>query len=172
MIIQEDTRQQIRKHDRKHQWFDANGIQIVRSKLLCGDYSLPNKTDVAVDTKQNMGEVYSNLIQDHERFRAEADLAKECGIKLYVLVETYDVKTLDGVRQWRNPRYIQWMKIHSAHKNGAMLWKKIPQKPPANSQTLWKIMKAMAEDHGVNWVFCTPEDAGAMIVKLLTEGSD
>lgn len=172
MILIEDTRQQASKHIRKHKWFAENGVQIVRSKLVVGDYSVPNKGDIAVDTKANMTEVYGNLIQDHERFRAEADLARELGIKLYVLVETYDVKTLDGVKMWRNPRYVQWMKVHNAHKGGKMLHVKIPQKPPANSHTLWKIMVKMSEEHGVNWVFCTPEDAGEMIVKLLTEGSD
>lgn len=172
MILMEDTRQQANKHILKHRWFDTHGIEVIRGKMLVGDYCLPNKTDVSVDTKQGLQEVYGNLIQDHERFRAEADLAVKAGIKLYVLVEEFKCTKLEDVKNWRNPRYINWMKINAKHKQGEMLWRKIPPKPPASSGTLYKIMKTMQDEHGVHWVFCKPDDAGEMIVKLLTEGGD
>ena len=37
MILLEDTRQQIKKHEIKHKWFSENGVEIRRTKLYVGD---------------------------------------------------------------------------------------------------------------------------------------
>ena len=55
MIILEDTRQQHGKHELKHNWWKANGVKVVRSKLVIGDYSFP--PSVSVDTKASLMEI-------------------------------------------------------------------------------------------------------------------
>jgi len=52
MIILEDTRQQTGKHDAKHDYFEKHGIEIRRTKLYVGDYTLPTNQSVCVDTKK------------------------------------------------------------------------------------------------------------------------
>ena len=56
ILLLEDTRQQVKKHTAKHQWFLKNGISWTRETLNCGDYQLAGKSDVAVDTKKDIQE--------------------------------------------------------------------------------------------------------------------
>ena len=51
MIILEDTRQQIRKHKLKHEYFEKHGIVVKRTKLWVGDYTLPTDQSICIDTK-------------------------------------------------------------------------------------------------------------------------
>ena len=168
MVLLEDTRNQINKHDKKHKYFDEHGIEYQRCRLYVGDYTLANNQSVCIDTKFGMAEIYSCLIADHERFRAEADRAAEAGIKLYILIEEPGIQTLNDVRNWKNPRYLRWLKVKQAHDRGRMLNVKIPSKPPVNNITLMKIMSSFSKKHGCEYVFCSPEEAGAKIVELLT----
>lgn len=167
MTIIEDTRQQVGQHKLKLEYFERKGISVVRSKLPAGDYALLTDMSRVVDTKQDLQEVYSNLIQQHERFRREADFCKDNGIKLTILVEEPGIYRLDDVRRWKNPRMQRYEKIKSMHNQGK--WKKIPEKkPPVNGEQLWKIMYTFAERHGVMWRFTSPQNAGRAVMYLLT----
>ena len=142
---------------------------MVHSKLLCVDYCVPSKTNIAVDTKASIQELYSNLIQDHERFRAECQLAKDCGIKLYVLVENKDgITDVYGVRDWKNPRMYAWYKKRKTYVHRGLE----PPKPPASNAQLVKIMWSMQKKYGVEFKFCSPEDAGRRVLELLGETAD
>lgn len=157
MIIQQDTRQKKQHHIAKEKWFAEHDIKVVNSKMLVGDYMIPSDGSVSVDTKKDISELYSNLIQSHERFRAECDLAKEIGTKLYVLVENKDgVTCINDIIKWRNPQYFVWLK------------RKKQGKPPVNNQTLLKIMHSMERDHGVTFLYCRPENSAETIVRLLS----
>ena len=85
MILLEDSRQKVGKHDIKHRWFEKNGIEIVRSKLVVGDYTLPTNQSICIDTKQNIAELASDVTQQHARFREECIRAQKLGIKLIIL---------------------------------------------------------------------------------------
>ena len=167
ITIIEDTRQQTGRHELKHEYFERKDINVVRSKLPAGDYALLTDMSRVVDTKQDLQEVYSNLIQDHERFRREADFCKEHGIKLTILVEEPGIYRLDDVRRWKNPRMRRYEKIKEMHSHGK--WKKIPEKkPPVNGEQLWKIMYTFSERHGCRFRFCSPKSAGRTVMYLLT----
>lgn len=58
-----DTRQQARKHDLKTAYFQKNGIQMYRSKLFCGDYTLPTNQSICVDTKKDLQELIGDIQQ-------------------------------------------------------------------------------------------------------------
>lgn len=84
--IIEDTRQQAGKHAEKHTWFEANKINLVRSKLPFGDYAPVPK--ISIDTKANMEEIASNICgREHTRFITECKAARDAGCDLYILVE-------------------------------------------------------------------------------------
>ena len=69
MTIIEDVGQKQGQHVNISEYCKAAGIILRRQKLNVGDYIIAPK--ISVDTKQGMGEVYGNLVQDHDRFRAE-----------------------------------------------------------------------------------------------------
>lgn len=61
MILLEDTRQQEKKHSKKHKYFLENGIHWNRSTLICGDYQVAGNGSVAVDTKFSIQELIGDI---------------------------------------------------------------------------------------------------------------
>lgn len=149
MIILEDTRQQASKHKTKHDWFQENGVEIVRTKLAVGDYSLPTDQSVCIDTKYGLLELCGNVTQGHRRFIEELDLAKRLGIKLIILCEEKNISCLEDVQFWTNPR--------------------LKRSPKAlTGEKLYKILHTIEERHGCSFLFCRKEDSGRRIVELLS----
>jgi hypothetical protein len=167
MIIQQDTREQQGKKDHILQYFADNGIKVVRSKLFVGDWTRLDKQDIVIDTKGGCAEVYSNIVQQHVRFRDECIRAQQCGIKLIILVEDESITDLRGVEHWKNPRYIQWCKIRSMQSVGKAMKIKQPKQPPLSSIQLMDRMKVMSERYGIEWQFTTKAECGRRIVEIL-----
>lgn len=170
MIILEDTRQQTDKHDAKHKWFAEHGIEVIRTKLFCGDYTLPTDQSICIDTKKDFQEIIGNLTgKEHARIREEAERAKAAGIKLIFLIENdggevkkdsgiYNpvITKLEDVHKWKNPRLF--------------IMCRGKQKYPKATKgiTLQKIMHSFAERHGCEFRFCHSRDAARIIVDILT----
>lgn len=165
-----DTRQQMRNksHRMKEEYFKSQGLNILKSKLPCGDYSLLDNMSVVIDSKDGLAEVVNNICgAEHERFRRECELAKENGIKLYILVEEdqvdangrYVVNNLADVKRWQNPRLKIRKKVDGR-------W--VQAYPKATTGvTLMKAMITMMYRHGCEFVFCRKKDAGKKILELL-----
>ena len=167
MTITEDTRNKDGQHDNIRAFCEGRGIILRRSKLDTGDYVLAPR--IAVDTKQGMGEVYGNLIQDHERFRRECVRAQEDGTVLVILIENDDgLRCLEDVERWDNPRvhkyYEEYAWALAAQKNGKDI--KIPA-PPVDNNRLIKMMETMTERYGVRWMFCSRSETGEKVVEIL-----
>ena len=77
MVIVEDTRNRLGKHDLKAEYFADKGIGVIRSKLAYGDYAL--MPERAVDTKQDIYELAYDIDSDHKRFKAELIGARDAG---------------------------------------------------------------------------------------------
>ena len=169
MIIQEDTRQKPNKNADTRKQLEALGHTVRRFGMLCGDYQIFGKGDIVIDTKQDMSEVYSNVITDHERFANEARLAREAGIKLIILVTDPIVSSIDDVRLWRNPRRERWFMVRAMQRKGKMLTVKQSKTPPCASDRLQKAMVTMTLRYGITWLFCEREHVGEEIIRLLTE---
>lgn len=166
-VLLEDTRNPESKHRNVHEWAEREGVDIIRTKLLVGDYTLPTDQSTCVDTKAGMQEVYSNLVQQHERFRAECELAQKAGVLLIILVEEGGLHGLTDVQTWKNPRRERWFRIHAAHKAGKLMKVAIPKVPPLPSDRLCTMMQTMEERYGIEWVFCGKQETGAVIWELL-----
>ena len=148
MIIQEDTRQQTGKHNAKHQYFDAHGVELVRSKLPFGDYApVP---PVSIDTKANMDEIAKNICgNEHKRFINECKAARAAGCRLIILVENETgVTDISNVHTWINPRVIY-----------------NPQ--CVQGPRLQKAMETISERYGVEFRFCRPEESAQIIMEIL-----
>lgn len=168
MLLLEDTRQQAGKHDIKHKWFEEHGIEIRRCCLYVGDYTLPANQSICIDTKNSCSELIQDLQTDHERFRAELQRAKEAGIKLYILVENdfqwisqkknifnTPVRCIKDLYRWENPR--------------AFIFKNGKQAYPNCAKGSWlaKCCTTCEEKYGCKFLFCKPDEAAEIIVKIL-----
>lgn len=149
MVILEDTRQQAQKHELKHEYFAREGIDVVRTKLLFGDYALFGGK-IAVDTKANVEEIAQNIGgAEHARFREECKLAKRVGGKLIILVENeHGFDSIDAVTAWVNPNFRKTARS-------------------IEGPRLAKAMRTMSERYGVEFMFCRPEESGPRILELL-----
>lgn len=168
MTIIEDVGQKQGQHENIRQHCEGKGIILRRQKLNTGDYILAPR--IAVDTKQGMGEVYGNLVQDHDRFRAECIRAQEDGTTLVILIENSEGMTcLDDVERWDNPRvhdyYEKYALALAARKAGKNI--KIPA-PPISNKRLIRMMLTMTERYGVLWMFCDRSETGRKVVEILS----
>ena len=163
MVILEDTRQQIKKHELKHQWFEKNGIKIERCRLYVGDYTLANNQSICIDTKKDLQELCMDVCQDHERFKAELIRAKDAGIKLIILVEHGGgITCLEDVFLWQNPRKheVMWK-----WENGKRIRTVISDKAVDGDQ-LYKSLCTIRDRYGAEFAFCRKEETGKKIVEL------
>lgn len=158
----------------------ARGIEIKKMDFL-GTYK------VCVDTKNSIEELLSDISgKQHARFRDECILAQNNNIQLYILVENLGgeikntgiynstITTLDELHQWKNPRLFIMTnsdEVIGTYKNGRPRFKKV-QKYPKATRGAWlmKACKTMESKYGVKFLFTTPENAGAEVIRLLSEG--
>ena len=169
MIILEDSRQQVGKHDKKHEWFAEHGIEIRRTKLWKGDYTLPTDQSICIDTKKDFQEVISNITEQHDRFAREADEAAEAGICLIFLVENDggEVKNGSGIS---NPLITRIEDVHKWKNPRLFILKNGKQKYPRATKgvTLQKMLMSFASHHHCEFQFCHSRDSARRIVEILT----
>lgn len=147
MIIVEDTRNKIGKHENIKKYCDAHGIEIIRRKLDVGDYQTPGGK-IAIDTKANLSELATNLMNrsDRSRFWKEVRRAREQGIKLIVLCEHGGkVKDIQSVAQWNSPY------------------------SPVSGKDLMREIYRVHISYAIDFIFCAKRSTGKRIVELLTE---
>ena len=148
MVLLEDTRNQPGKHKNIEAYCKQNGIEIIRTKLLVGDYMLAGKGDISVDTKMGVPEIASNVFQEHERFRNECLTAQRCGIQLIILID----EVLPGGRLdwWRSP----------TGRDGLPKYKFDPAR-------LRMAMITMQEKYGVKFRFCDGRSTAKTMIEYL-----
>ena len=153
--LQEDTRNKKGLHDAKNGYWSDNGVDVVRSKLVVGDYALAPK--ISIDTKQSLQELATDLYQQHDRVRKECELAQRIGTLLVVLVETdHPVRCLDDLERWVEPD-----DELARRSKGGRAAKRLTGYPMA------RICRTMTEKYGVGWAFCAPEDAGREVLEII-----
>lgn len=151
MVIFEDTRNKPEKNAHIRTQLESLGYEVKRTKIYCGDYTFPTNQSICIDTKKNMNEIESNLIHDHERFKAECIRATEAGIKLIILIQDEKITQLSDVFGWYNPRLRY-------------------SKKATTGRTIGKMMYTMRDRYGVTWEFCTKSKCGEKIIELLKGG--
>lgn len=191
-----DRAQKANKHEIKHNWLRSHGCDLIDLPLPVGDYitvtpeveatikrrgerlkkmDLLAVTHTTIDTKQNLTEVCNNLCgKSHRRFRDEAILAQQNGIKFIVLVEDgTKINSLDDVEHWVNPRRWQYCLKHGIPTGGdveaeiAEFMGHGGEKQPTPGIQLAKTMRTMSEKYDIIWEFCDKRHTGQRIVELL-----
>ena len=159
MVLLEDTRQKPGQHKNVEAYCRQQGIEIVRHGLIVGDYMLAGDPaewngwtggfgKISADTKASVAELAGNVFQEHERFRAECEMAKKCGIQLVVLIE----EQLPGglLENWRSPRGADGLPRHKFD--------------PAK---LKKAMLTMQDKYQVRFRFCDGRSTGKVLIEYL-----
>ena len=164
MTIQVDTREHKKEWERIKSQFDSIGVEYYRSKLWVGDYMNIDRPRVVIDRKKDLLEICGNVTQQHERFRAELQRAQDKDIKIIILCEHgQGIEKLSDVYFWHNPRLDvgEWV-IQDNHPV------KIPKYPKATEGSqLYRSLMTMRDKYGIDFQFCTQDQTGYMITKLL-----
>lgn len=151
MQIQVDTREHTSEFARIAKQFKSLNVDFFRSKLFVGDYALVDNPRIVIDRKQSLGELCSNVCQQHERFRAELIRAREHGFKIIILCEHgQGICSLEDVYFWENPR------------------REVSPKA-TNGDALYRSLCTIRDRYGVDFVFCEPRETGRKIVEVLQE---
>lgn len=168
LVLIEDSRQQEGKHKNIHTYCQRNGIQIVRQKLDVGDYMVGEIDDngevhpvgnISADSKVDLLEISKNIMSDdHRRFRAECQLAKELGIQLVIVVE--EIPPYGKVDLWQVP---VWKSSNQFHRYGDPMTLVDPK-------ALRKAMITMMQKYGVRFEFCSRQQSPKRIIKILNGG--
>jgi ERCC4-type nuclease len=166
--IQVDTREHKAEWERIQKQFDDMGIKYFRSKMYVGDYQSLDNPRLVIDRKKNLQELCGNVCQQHERFKAELIRALQQNIKIVILVEHgEDVKTLEDVWFWENPRKheIRWRMV-----NGKRV-RTVQSEKAVDGSQLYRSLKTIKDRYNVDFVFCTKEQTGQKIVEILNNDS-
>lgn len=171
--IVQDTRERVGKHDSVEDFFKKNNIQVLRSKLPFGDYTLLNNYSLVVDFKQNFLEIENNLTKQHVRFRNEIKNANNFGIGVVILIEEeIQYNNLDDViARYKIPK---WKSTTFEMVNGKKQLRHRKGQPMGNFnvETIVKAMKTMQQKYAVLFWFTTKEKCGEAIIDILVNKRD
>ena len=139
-----DTRE--KKNDHIKAYFERHGIPFKVQKLDEGDYQIEGKSDITVDRKQNLQEMYNCVVNDKSRFMKEIRRCYQKGIKLFVLVEHGgQIKSLADVPKW-HPKY------------GTISSREIAER-----------LYRLHISYGVEILFCSKRQTAKKIIEILTQ---
>ena len=172
ITIQVDSREHESEWKRIQKQFDELGIKYFRSKLFCGDYQSLDNARLVIDRKKDLQEIYGNICQQHERFKAELVKAMQNGIKIIILCEHgEDVQSLEDVYFFYQPPMKRWLwktidvdgekkKVREPYTQNAIDGKK-----------MYKSLCTIRDRYNVDFVFCTKDQTGKKIVEILGDDS-
>lgn len=159
--IWEDVNQKAGQHVVKNDYWSASGVNVTRNKLAYGDYIIA--PPVVVDTKRDIYELAYDLKNDHKRFKEAAIKAQTFESKLVILVENDEgVSSLMELADWIEPM---------AHFQKRIAQSKGRVKKRYTGTSLYKTCKTMHERYGLEFQFCTPQEAGERVLSILKEGA-
>lgn len=149
MTIQIDSREHKWELARIQRQLTTLGCKTIVSKLYVGDYQSLDNPRLVIDRKKDLQEICGNVAQQHERFQRELVRAKEAEIKLIILIEHGDdIRTLEDVYFWDNPRLLQSPKA-------------------INGKSLYRSLCTIRDRYNVRFEFCSKHDTGQKIMELL-----
>lgn len=137
-----------KKWENIRSYFDEHSVNYTVHKLDVGDYLNTDNSRIVVDRKRDLQELCSNLSKGDSnimRFTREAARAKESGVRLIVLIEGTNCKSVKDVCGWKSK--------YSKH-SGKWLNDK---------------MFTLTLTYGVEWQFCKRNETAKRILELLDD---
>ena len=116
-----------------------------------------------------MQEIYGNICQQHERFKAELLRAMECEIKIVVLCEHgEEIKSLEDVKTFYQPETERYTYVMQEIAGAKVKVKKKYIQKPIKGESMYKSLCTIRDRYDVDFVFCTQEQTGKKIVEILS----
>lgn len=178
-IVYYDSLQKEGKHDIKHNWMIAHGVDLRRTRfdgkhavpVSFGDYYRAG-SNIVVDTKASVAEVAMNIGgKEHARFREECKRAQRDGYRLVILIEnTEGITGIGDLRPWINAHCracVHYRKAECDPRFDSKKCLKHGTKKPIQGERLTLAMSTMSLRYGVQFRFCTPDNAGLAICLTL-----
>lgn len=151
MMIQIDTREHKWERARIEMQLSKLGVKTIASKLYVGDYQSWDNPRLVIDRKKSLGELCTNVTQQHERFQKELLRAMDAEINIIILCEEEGVDGLEDVYFWDNPR--------------------LKESPKAvTGKQLYKCLCTIRDRYNVQFEFCSKKETGKRIMELLSDG--
>lgn len=193
IILLEDMGQKVDFHVKKNNYWQKQGVDVIRAPLPVGDYVLMNdkirdvisrkeargialkKMDfvgtynICVDTKKDIEELVSDICgKQHERFRDECIFAQNNGIQLIILVEN-DRQIINARKNIVNETIHSADQLHTWKNPRLFIYKGGRQAYPQATRgiTLQKACHTMAWKYGVRFEFCDSNESAARVLELL-----
>lgn len=159
MLIYIDSKEKERAITKIINEFGRRGIETYTHSMYVGDYENPDFPKIIIDRKQNLSEVYTNICHENKfdknyekcgRFRRELERADRNGFRLYFLIEHGgQMRCMEDVKNWSNPQL----------KKSPYAW---------NGEKLHYEMSKMKNLYDIEFLFCSKNDTGRMILELLS----
>ena len=178
LILFEDTLQKQGQHELKHRWWEAHGVEVVRTRLNgkdkrapvdFGDYYAPS-SNVVVDTKKDISELAQCVSSGHARFRRELQRASHSGYRLIILTENNDgVHFISDLAKWENPHCLYCMHrfdLCDPMKHGKCI-KHGTRNKPIGGLRLAKTVQTMQNKYRAYFLFCTPSESAFRVCDAL-----
>jgi len=169
MNIQVDSREHESEWKRIKKQFDKLKVSYFRSKLYVGDYQSLDNPRLVIDRKKDLQELYGNICQQHERFKAELIRAMENNIKIVILCEHgEDVKCLEDVYFFYQEPMERWHFVYQEIAGHKVKVKEKYMQKEIDGKKMYKTFYTMQERYNVDFVFCTKSETGKKIVEILS----
>lgn len=176
-LIYEDTLNKIGKHNAKNEWWEAHGVEVVRTRFdgrhdvpwSFGDYAADG-SNIVIDTKASVAELSQNLCREHGRFKREVERANADGCLLVVLTETNEIATLEDMRTWVNShcQNCHVFKIkHCAPFDRSEGCLRHGTRKPVQGDVLAKTIATMTNTRNIRFEFVRPSGCAERICELL-----
>lgn len=150
-----DTREKPKAIKGILEYFEKNGIEYERSKLLFGDYQDYNRPGIVIDRKQNIAELAKNCTTEAERFKREMDKARKAGSTLVILVE--------------QNRYFdrgEWVSVNNIE--DLLTWSS--PNTTVRGEKVYRVLASWRAKWPIDVIFCDKRSTGRMIIKILYNG--
>lgn len=141
LTLLQDCRERHGHHNGIETYCREHNITIIRKRLNVGDYMFPDGK-IAVDTKQSLAELASDLYRDKLAFNKKYKKCLQDGIKLIVLVEE-PIKSLSEIVKWK------------------------PQHGKISGRMLLDLINTVKLSYGVDFRFCDKKNVGEVVISLL-----
>lgn len=171
-VIIEDTRQQRGKHEAKHRWWRAHGVEFIEraEALPFGDYMVDG-SNVCVDTKRSIDEIAMDLGRDHDRTAREADRAINEGWRLVFLIEAPpNYRTVEDLRTWTNTACFRCNVRRDGmcrpHVRGRCI-KYDKNRKLIQGDELVRKMKSFQDSHRCQFAITSKDDAARAVCEIL-----
>lgn len=194
MQIAVDRNQLTGKHELsnriKHEQLERLGVELVPLPLPFGDYALIDddvravvkakgdkiaKKDLqdvikkSVDTKKDLQELAGNVTGQHERFKRE--LIKADG-RLTILIEHGTTcSCLEDVKNFYQEPKTRYRAVKRSVCGKTVFIKEAYEQKAINGESLYKSLMTIKTRYRTNIEFCTRNDAGEQIIRILTNDS-